>query len=103
MPEKCHFYTYPSTPRTLLTTSYTHRHLLPDGNWKVFAPWGLTDILSMVVRPNPVSGNMEAYEKKTERWKRIWPGLIVIPWPHDLANIIEQERLDQGPSIDSSK
>lgn len=60
--------------------------MLPNGDWKVFAPWGLTDILSMVVRPNPVSGNREAYEKKTERWKVISPDLTIIPWPHDQAD-----------------
>lgn len=55
--------------------------LLEGGDWKVFAPWGFTDILNLTVRPNPISGNKAIYEKKTERWQRIWPGLTVIPWP----------------------
>lgn len=55
--------------------------LLPDGDWKVFAPWGFTDILNLTVRPNPASGTRAAYEKKTARWQAIWPDLKVIPWP----------------------
>lgn len=55
--------------------------LLPDGDWKVFAPWGFADILNLTVRPNPASGTRAAYEKKTARWQAIWPGLKVLPWP----------------------
>lgn len=55
--------------------------LQPDGEWKVFAPWGFTDILNLTVRPNPASGTRAAYEKKTARWQAIWPDLKVIPWP----------------------
>ncbi|PSR99242.1 hypothetical protein BD289DRAFT_361433 [Coniella lustricola] len=56
--------------------------LVPPGEeWKVFAPWGLADILSLTVRPNPSSGNKMMYEKKVARWLQIWPTLKVIPWP----------------------
>lgn len=57
--------------------------LLENREWKVFAPWGLKDMLNLVVRPNPISGNRAVYDKKVERWKAIWPGLTVIPWPQD--------------------
>ncbi|ROW06765.1 hypothetical protein VMCG_04165 [Cytospora schulzeri] len=66
--------------------------LLPDNDWKVFAPWGFTDILNLTVRPNPVSGNREAYERKAARWKGIWPGLNVIPWSDNAPTTVEVEK-----------
>lgn len=55
--------------------------LLDDGSWSVFAPWGFTDILNLVVRPNPISGDKMVYDRKAARWQALWPGLVVIPWP----------------------
>lgn len=49
--------------------------------WDVYAPWGLSDMFNLVVRPNPILGNKESYEKKTERWKAIWTGLTIEQWP----------------------
>lgn len=66
---------------------YINRRLLPDGEWKVYAPWGFQDILNLVVRPNPASGNKTLYENKAARWKGIWPGLTIIPWPHSPTDI----------------
>lgn len=68
--------------------------LLPDSDWKVFAPWGFTDILNLTVRPNPVSGNREAYERKAARWKGIWPGLNIIPWSDNAPTTVEVERIN---------
>lgn len=70
--------------------------LLPDDNdgWKVFAPWGFTDILNLTVRPNPVSGNRKAYERKVARWKEIWPGLTVIPWSDDAPTTVEVRKVE---------
>lgn len=74
-----------STEGAILTwlsgTALVGVRLLPDGDLKVFAPWGFTDILNLAVRPNPISGDKTVYEKKAARWKSIWPGLTVIPWP----------------------
>lgn len=66
--------------------------LLPDNTWKVFAPWGFADIISLTVRPNPVSGDRAVYEQKTARWKMVWPGLKVIPWPDDIPTTIEGDQ-----------
>ncbi|KAH7362357.1 hypothetical protein B0T11DRAFT_328438 [Plectosphaerella cucumerina] len=52
-----------------------------DGQWSVYAPRGLSDFFNMVVKPNPVLGTRAAFEKKAERWKSIWPGLKIEPWP----------------------
>lgn len=45
------------------------------------APLGLTDLLAMVVRPNPVIVDETVYRAKTDRWKQAWPRLTVLPWP----------------------
>ncbi|KAK6519151.1 hypothetical protein TWF281_003840 [Arthrobotrys megalospora] len=52
-----------------------------DGEWTVYAPRGLSDFFNMVVRPGTKLGKKEQYEKKTERWKAIWPNLTVEKWP----------------------
>jgi hypothetical protein len=54
-----------------------------EDQWDIYAPCGLSDIFNLVVRPNPVLGNRETYEKKAERWKAIWTGLMIKPWPRD--------------------
>ncbi len=51
-----------------------------DGIFKVFAPFGLDNLLSMTVRANKVKITEEIYMKKVNRWIKIWPNLIVIPW-----------------------
>ena len=52
-----------------------------DGAWTVYAPRGLSDHFSMIVRPNPVLGTRAPYEKKARRWRGIWKGLTIEPWP----------------------
>lgn len=69
--------------------------LLPDGDWMVFAPWGLADILNLVVRPNPVSGTRLMYEKKAARWRGLWPGLTVLPWPDNASPGVSDETVDE--------
>jgi hypothetical protein len=56
-----------------------------DGNdrWRIYAPHGLTDVFTLVVRPNPVLAPRGVYEAKTQRWREQWPGLTVLPWPGD--------------------
>jgi uncharacterized protein len=54
-----------------------------DDEWRVYAPYGLSDIFNLVVRPNPRQATREVYEAKADRWKRQWPELTVIPWPGD--------------------
>jgi hypothetical protein len=46
----------------------------------VFAPYGLDDLLNMVVRPNKGLITKEIYEKKATRWREVWPKLTVIDW-----------------------
>jgi hypothetical protein len=61
-----------------------------DGNFTVYAPFGLGDLLSMIVRPNrkqveyfltrDESTRREAYNQKAQKWVRAWPKLVVVPW-----------------------
>jgi len=46
----------------------------------VCAPFGLSDLLGMVVRPNKAIVSRDVYEEKSQRWKRRWRELRVIPW-----------------------
>jgi hypothetical protein len=51
-----------------------------EAGWTVYAPHGLDDIATMVVRPNP-SANFRAaaYDAKAARWKMRWPELTIVP------------------------
>jgi hypothetical protein len=51
------------------------------GRWRVYAPYGLSDVFNLVVRPNPVLAPPGVYQAKAERWQRQWPALTVLPWP----------------------
>jgi hypothetical protein len=50
-----------------------------DG-YTVCAPFGLSDVLGMVARPNKAIVTQDVYEEKTRRWATRWPRLTVIPW-----------------------
>jgi hypothetical protein len=63
------------------TTAAVGVRLLPGGRLRVYAPYGLSDIFDMMVRPNPVLASRAVYEAKTARWRRQWPELTVLPWP----------------------
>jgi uncharacterized protein len=54
--------------------------LMPDDSLDLFAPFGLNDIFSLVVRPNPVLPNKPTHDRKAARVKAIWPELTIIPW-----------------------
>ncbi|MFJ9629140.1 nucleotidyltransferase family protein [Streptomyces sp. NPDC101175] len=63
------------------TTCCLAVRLKEDGDWRVYAPHGLSDIFNLVVRPNPALAPQEVYETKAARWRRVWPELTVLPWP----------------------
>ena len=67
--------TYEATPACLGV------RLDAGGRWRVYAPYGLSDVFNPVVRPNPVLATRDVYEAKTGRWRRQWPALTVLPWP----------------------
>jgi len=53
---------------------------------KLYAPYGLDDVLNLVVRPNKRLVTREVYEAKAARWAQSWPRLTVLPWDETEAN-----------------
>lgn len=50
------------------------------GGIKIFAPFGLNDLMGLIVRPNKTQVSEEVYTSKAARWAGAWPKLRVIPW-----------------------
>ncbi|WP_394173380.1 nucleotidyltransferase family protein [Guptibacillus hwajinpoensis] len=51
-----------------------------NGEFKVYAPYGLNDLFSMTVRANKLLISRDIYEAKAAKWVNLWPKLTVIPW-----------------------
>jgi uncharacterized protein len=51
-----------------------------NGKFLVYAPYGLNDMLGMIVRPNKTLITYKVYEAKATRWKSNWPKLKVVAW-----------------------
>ncbi len=49
-------------------------------NLELCTPYGLSDLLSAVVRPNKKQITREIYEKKIDRWIKLWPELAIVGW-----------------------
>ncbi|HEU5187945.1 MAG TPA: nucleotidyltransferase family protein [Candidatus Saccharimonadales bacterium] len=50
------------------------------GQFLVYAPRGLNDMMSLTIRANKGQITREVYEKKVARWQQVWPKLTVTPW-----------------------
>ena len=46
----------------------------------VFAPYGLSDLLGLIVRPNKKQITQAIYDAKVKKWQARWPGLHVVAW-----------------------
>lgn len=55
--------------------------LEPDGKLDFYAPFGLDDIFSLRMTPNPVADNRETHHVKSLRAQKNWPEVTVVPWP----------------------
>ena len=51
-----------------------------EGKWCVVAPFGLSDLWSMRVRPNKTVMGRGDYVRMTASFKRRWPQIVVGPW-----------------------
>lgn len=51
-----------------------------DDSLSIIAPFGLDDIFSFRITPNPVLMNKPAHDAKGARAKSIWPELTIVPW-----------------------
>lgn len=49
-------------------------------NWKVYAPYGLCDLFSLIIKANKKLINEEIYMNKATKWKSKWPELKVLNW-----------------------
>lgn len=62
-------------------TTATSVGVRTDGDeFVVCAPFGLSDLFAMVVRPNKTIITQSVYEAKAQRWTELWPQLTVLPW-----------------------
>jgi len=52
-----------------------------DDTLSLFSPFGLDDIFSMRLTPNPVLANKRAHDTKAARAITVWPELTVVLWP----------------------
>jgi len=55
-----------------------------NGSFRIYAPFGLEAAMSGQIIPNPVLPIRKVYEAKVARWKKIWPDLVIGPWPDDV-------------------
>ena len=51
-----------------------------DGRFELFAPFGISDLCRLVVRPNKAQITAKIYETKVSRWRSLWPALDIRPW-----------------------
>jgi uncharacterized protein len=54
---------------------------LNDDEIEIYAPYGLDDIFSFRLSPNPVLDNRATHHAKAERQMALWPELSLVPWP----------------------
>lgn len=45
-----------------------------------YAPFGLNDLFSQIVRPNKAQITKVIYDMKVNKWVQTWDSLTVIPW-----------------------
>ena len=70
----------PPTPTGFPTTA-TAIGIQPGASGlSIAAPYGLSDLFGLIVRPNKVQITRAIYEAKVARWRSFWPGLTVIDW-----------------------
>lgn len=50
------------------------------GGFETCTPFGLGDLLGLIVRPNKRQITRAVYDSKVARWRRCWPNLTVIEW-----------------------
>lgn len=53
----------------------------PGETLELFAPFGLNDVFSFRITPNPAGDNRATHEAKGARAKQHWPELEVVAWP----------------------
>lgn len=62
------------------TTSNAVGVKISNGKLEVYAPYGLNDMFSQIIRPNKLQITEEIYNNKVNKWLENWPELKIIPW-----------------------
>ncbi len=62
------------------TTSSSVGVRYEGGAFVVYAPYGLNDMFSMIMRPNKTLITYKVYQEKAARYKSCWPKLEIVPW-----------------------
>lgn len=77
----------------MCTTHAVAVRLEPDNEISVAAPFGLTDIFALTIRPcTKLQSNRKHYGEKARRMCRLWPQLKVLDWETGLP--VRPELLD---------
>ena len=53
---------------------------LENNELKVYCPYGLNDIFSMIIRPVKKDFEKESYVKRDNKWKEKWEKLKIVKW-----------------------
>lgn len=73
-----------ATESLLRYASKTHAvaaRLDADGGMEIQAPFGLDDMFSFRLTPNPATDNRRTHLQKGERIRATWPEVEIVPWP----------------------
>jgi len=52
-----------------------------DDRFDIHAPFGLDDIVTFRLTPDPALPNRATHEARAARQTALWPELTVVPWP----------------------
>ena len=74
---------YTSTSHAISTfpTTATSIGIRPAAaGMELCAPFGLDDLLGLIVRPNKALISADVYAAKVDRWRPLWPQLKIMAW-----------------------
>jgi hypothetical protein len=75
-------YTSATHAITTFPSTTTAVGIQPAGTgMRIAAPFGLSDLFNLTVRPNMALITRPIYETKVTRWRAVWPGLTIVDWP----------------------
>lgn len=69
-----------SAINTWPTTATSIGIRISDGDFIVYAPYGLNDMFGQIIRANKTQISKETYLKKCGKWSSKWPELTIIDW-----------------------
>lgn len=56
---------------------------MENGKLKIYASYGLDDLFELIIRPNKKDFIKRDYDLKSNKWKKKWPKLTIMPWDND--------------------